>query len=255
MMQKIVGFSNATLEQNMNRKKKNTQRRTPVKLQVKWYSERKMMVQLGPLQWRDKVFDWDECCLQLCRLLHSAPRQLITSSIGLYFLVFGAAARLCDQTAFDIFICFFAVTSTAMATLCREIPKVCVFCTHLIKSCCRALGLILWAKLFLCTKEIWWSSDPKGGGPPLSLGRGSWQREGINQSLGGARDDWWQRYLAGSCISRYKSRGKMNGRDGWLEGMLGGRQEHQGRRKEIHSSLRVCWGGEFSAVTSGIHVY
>lgn len=145
--------------------------------------------------------------------------------------------------------------STAMATLCREIPKVCVFCTHLIKSCCRALGLILWAKLFLCTKEIWWSSDPKGGGPPLSLGRGSWQREGINQSLGGARDDWWQRYLAGSCISRYKSRGKMNGRDGWLEGMLGGRQEHQGRRKEIHSSLRVCWGGEFSAVTSGIHVY
>lgn len=166
-------------------KKKTTQGRTPVKLQVKWYSERKMMVQLGPLQWRDKVFDWDECCLQLCRLLHSAPRQLITSSIGLYFLVFGAAARLCDQTAFDIFICFFAVTSTAMATLCREIPKVCVFCTHLIKSCCRALGLILWAKLFLCTKEIWWSSDPKGGGPPLSLGRGSWQREGINQSLGG----------------------------------------------------------------------
>lgn len=174
------------------------------------------MVQLGPLQRRDKVSDWDECCLQLCRLLHSAPRQLITSSIGLYFLVFGAAARLCDQTAFDIFICFFTVASIAVATLCREIPKVCVFCTHLIKSCCRALGLILWAKLFLCTKEIWWSSDPKGGGPPLSLGRGSWQWEGINRSLGGGhgtigdRDTWLEVASAVTkAVGRW--RGEMDG--------------------------------------------
>lgn len=155
-----------------------------------------------------KVFDWDECCLQLCRLLHAAPRQLITSSTGLYFHFTVAAASLGDQTVFDIFICF-AVTSTAVATLCRDL-KMCVVGPLLLHS---------------SDKELLQCLRPDLMSKALPVYRGKmvikWSQRRRSTSNPGKRELAVRRHKAGH-LEEGGGHGMIGDRDRWLEIALAG---------------------------------